>query len=357
MGEMLILQIGTGGVGRALIQQILDQHEALKTRYGLKIGYLALIDRSGALSTGEMLSYASVAAALTAKQAGRSVATLPDSRAISDWRDLLPENPCIVVDLTAADGLDQPLAEVVSRGHRVVLANKRPLTSTLSAFHALTAHGHTRYEATVGAGLPVISTIQALLDSGDTMVRIQSSMSGTLGYLCTALEQGISFSSAVRTARTRGWTEPDPRDDLSGIDVARKALILARTCGMRWELNDIPMVPWFPPEFAHLTVDQFMEQLTDLDAIYAERILNVQREDAALRYVATVEPDGVSVGLQELPLNHPLASLRGTDNLFALTTSRYREEPLVVRGPGAGVDVTAAGVFADILVSARELAR
>jgi homoserine dehydrogenase len=255
--------------------------------------------------------------------------------------------------------MEPNLVAAVQDGHRVVLANKRPVTSTLDTFYALTAANATRYEVTVGAGLPVIDTLQRLVDSGDTIVRIEAAMSGTLGYLCSALDDGQLLSAALRTARSNGWTEPDPRDDLSGADVARKALILARTSGLEWEMSHVPSEPWFSPELADLDVETFMERVTELDAPFAERVRQAQAKGMALRYVATIEPGGARVGLSELPPEHPLAGLRGTDNMVVFTTQRYSDPTprMVVRGPGAGIEVTAAGVFGDIIATARELCR
>lgn len=355
MTQIQIIQIGMGGVGRTLVQQILAQRAPLAARYGFVLDYLALLDQSGALHTGQALTTEAVRAGVAAKQAGHPLVSLPNGRTVADWRTLLPSTPCIVVDVTAADGMEDGLVAALAAGQRVVLANKRPLTGTLAAFTGLTAHGKTRYEATVGAGLPIISTLQNLLDSGDTLLQIEASMSGTLAYLCSALEQAQPLSTAVQTARSRGWTEPDPRDDLSGADVARKALILARTAGLPWEMSAVPSEPWFPPELATISVEEFMQRLSDLDARFAAEVARARAQNMALRYVATITPAGASVGLKHLPVDHPLATLRGTDNLFALTTARYETQPLVVRGPGAGVDVTAAGVLGDIVATAREM--
>lgn len=197
--------------------------------------------------------------------------------------------------------MEHGLLEALTAGQRLVLANKRPLTATLATFIDLTAHGKTRYEATVGAGLPIISTLQNLLDSGDALLQIEASMSGTLAYLCSALEQQQPLSTAVQTARSRGWTEPDPRDDLSGADVARKALILARTAGLPWDMNAVPGEPWFPPELATISVEDFMQRLSDLDARFAHEVAQAHAQNMVLRYVATITPTGASVTLKHLP--------------------------------------------------------
>lgn len=355
MRSIPVIQIGVGGVGRELAGQLLAARAALAERYGVRLEYLALADSSGALVSEAGLADELILAAVRAKAAGEPLAASPAGRASPSWQELLPATPCVVVDVTAAAGHAAPLARAVAAGHRVVLANKKPLSAAQADFTALTAGGRTRYETTAGAGLPVIATLQGLLDSGDTLTSIEAAMSGTLGYLCTELEAGAPLSAAVRAAHRLGYTEPDPRDDLSGADVARKALILARTCGLPWELADIPAEPWFSPALAAVSRDEFMARLEELDAPFAARAAEARARGAALRYVATVTPTGASVGLRALPADHPLAGLRGPDNLFSFTTARYAEQPLVVRGPGAGQAVTAAGVLADIVSTAREM--
>lgn len=357
--EIGIVQIGTGGVGGEVVRQVMAQQAALEQRYGFKLGYLALAERSGIIHTGQMLDQETVNAALTAMRTKQEFAALRGGHPPGDWEQLLPSTPCIVADITAADGMGPSLARAVEQGHRVVLANKRPLSSDLDLFTTLTTGRATRYEVTVGAGLPVIDTLQRLLDSGDSLIRIEASMSGTLGYLCGAIEQGTPLSEAIHTARSKGWTEPDPRDDLSGADVGRKALILARTCGLPWTMDDIPCESWFSPAMGDLSAEEFLQQVGSLDDTYLQWTTSARLRKKALRYVARIEPEEASVGLFELPLDHPLAGLRGTDNMFVFTTARYSDPVpnLIVRGPGAGIEVTAAGVFGDMVATARELLR
>jgi homoserine dehydrogenase len=185
--------------------------------------------------------------------------------------------------------------------------------------------------------------------------RIEASLSGTLGFLCSALDDNQQLSAALKTAYENGWTEPDPRDDLSGKDVARKALILARTCGYQWSLDDVPSQPWYPTELAGLSVAEFMREVSGIDENFRLRLVQTRAHHAVLRYVASVDARGARVGFRELPADHALAALRGTDNLIAFSTARYRERPLVVRGAGAGVDVTAAAVLGDILALAQSI--
>jgi|HigsolmetaAR202D_1030399.scaffolds.fasta_scaffold00514_24 homoserine dehydrogenase len=350
-----LIQLGLGGVGRALVQQVLQQRTILAQRYNIIFTYHALLDSSAALYDAQGLSPAELEAALAAKNQGQSLRSQSKARPVADWRELVPSQPAIIIDVTAQDGLEAAFSELVGLGHRIALANKRPLCGEIQHFKALTSTGATRYEATVGAGLPVISTLQSLLDTGDRILKIEACLSGTLGYLSSRLEEDAPLSESVKIARSLGWTEPDPRDDLSGQDVARKALILARSCGRDWSFSDVAPEAWYPPELASLDVEGFMEQVQSLDQHYRERIAQTRANGAVLRYVATVKEDGASVGFRELPLSHPLASLKGADNLISFTTERYNERPLVVRGPGAGVDVTAAGVLSDLIAHAREL--
>ena len=352
---MLIVQIGCGVIGRELARQVLAQREALTQRYGFTLDYRALVGSSGALVGAPALSPEAVQAGLRAKERGEALNTLPGVQALTSWQELLPAEPCLVVDVTATSGMEAGLVAAVAAGHRVVLANKRPLTAELTAFRALIDHGATRYEATVGAGLPIIATLQALIDSGDELLRVEASMSGTLGFLFSELEAGTPFSQAVRDAHARGYTEPDPREDLGGADVARKALILARTCGLAWDADAVRGEALFPAAMSSLSVADFMAQLDQLDAEFDTSVGEAKAMGRVIRYVATITPEGASVGPQSFPNSHPLASLRGPDNLFSFMTRRYNERPLVVRGPGAGAAVTAAGVLGDIVATAREM--
>lgn len=352
MQRIPVIQIGMGGVGRALVEQVLNFNERFGARYGFRFAYTALADRQGAIVADERIPPAALIEAITTKQGGGSLADVPAGGPLVDWRNLLTKVRSIVVDVTAQDDAEDGLAEAVAQGHRVVLANKKPLCGTSESFRGLTEQGHTRYEATVGAGLPVISALRSLVDTGDAVERIAGCFSGTLGFLTTELQDGRPFSGAVVEAKRRGWTEPDPRDDLSGMDVARKALILARTSGFSAELADVAVAPLFPQDLAALSVPEFLEQLPTLDDEYRRRF--EAKPETTWRYVAQVSAVGSTVGLTEVDLNDALGSLRGPDNLVVYHTQRYRERPLSVRGPGAGTDVTASAVLSDMIAFGRE---
>jgi len=247
----------------------------------------------------------------------------------------------IFVDATADPEAGRHYETLLAAGVCVVTANKIPLSGPLARWHTMTAReargrgARLYHEATVGAGLPVIATLQDLVRTGDRVTCIEGALSGTLGYLMHRVEQGLALSAAVREAHAAGLTEPDPRDDLSGADVGRKALILARVAGFALEPSSVVVEP--------------------LDAT-DEALTRRQRQAAAagrrLRYLARITQEGAWVGLRDVEASHPAASLSGPDNLIAFTTQRYADSPLVVRGPGAGPEVTAAGLFADILRAA-----
>lgn len=237
-----------------------------------------------------------------------------------------------------------------SKGIAVALANKKPLTGSLEDFDRLTENRKLiRFESTVGAGLPVIVTLRRLLDSGDKIDKIEGQLSGTLGYILSGLQKGGKFSEIVSKAKELGFTEPDPRDDLSGLDVARKALILSRCFGERITLDDIPVEPLFPKEMAELDVESFMSKLGELDESIGTRVKFAMDQGKRLRYAAIIEPGSATVGLVQADGSSALASLDGTDNLIAFNTTWYNTSPLVVRGFGAGTEVTAAGVLGDTI--------
>jgi len=262
----------------------------------------------------------------------------------------------VLVDLTAAETAPL-LLEALEHGFHIVLANKKPLAVPQSEFDALleaaTSRGLSlRYEATVGAGLPVLDTLRKLKEAGDEVQMIQGCLSGTLGYLMTQLEQGVLFSAAVSQAFALGYTEPDPREDLSGMDVARKALILARALGHRSDLSEIAVDALFPPEISDSNPERFLKKLTQLDEQYQERQRQARKEKKVLRYLAQISKGQIKVGLQAVSSSSSLGRLHGTDNQVVLQTRRYAANPLVVTGPGAGAEVTAAGVLNDILAIA-----
>jgi aspartokinase/homoserine dehydrogenase 1 len=200
----------------------------------------------------------------------------------------------------------------------------------------------------VGAGLPILDTYRKLVESGDLVSKIEGCLSGTLGFLLTEVEKGRPFSQSLRRAIEKGYTEPDPRDDLSGADVGRKALILGRLLGFRGEPEDVEVESLVPVKLGRLPLARFLERLEELDPDWTERVAGARARNCVLRYLASVTRRRIRVGLAEVSSGSPFAGLTGSDNQVVFTTQRYRSNPLVIQGPGAGLAVTAAGIFNDI---------
>jgi aspartokinase/homoserine dehydrogenase 1 len=350
--ELHVALLGVGTVGGQLLAQVADQAEALRRQHGVRLKLVYASGREGALLDAAGLDPRQVRARLAAGE-GRGPRPEVALEALS--RLPLP----VLVDCTGADGMELLYRAAFARGLHVVAANKKPLALPSQARDGLLAEARRfsrsyLYETTCGASLPVIETLKNLVRTGDVVQRIEGSLSGTLGFLADSVMQGVPLSQAVRTARERGLSEPHPRDDLSGLDVARKALILARELGVRIDLEEVAVEPFIPREYlAEGDVERFLAGLEGLDRSFAEQVDAYRRAGLVLRFLAQVEwVDGrlvARVGPVAVPQAHPAASLRSEEAMVAFTTRRYREYPLIVRGAGAGGDVTAAGVLADIL--------
>ncbi|HEX8153846.1 MAG TPA: ACT domain-containing protein, partial [Thermoanaerobaculia bacterium] len=363
--ESKLTFLGFGQIGRALARQLVAQERHLRQEHGLDIKVTALADRSGIRIEEKGFSPATLGRLAQQKASGTKLfdrsshVTLAQLQTMMrDELWLLPSHRPILVDLTSEE--TAPLIqEALEQGFHVVLANKKPLAVPQLEFDRMMQTARERglsirYEATAGAGLPVLDTLAKLQGAGDRVSTILGCFSGTLGFLMTALEDGKPFSEAVREAWKLGYTEPDPRDDLSGTDVARKALILARTLGRRAELGDIELEPLYGPEVDDADPVRFIENLRTLDAAFAERVARAKREGKVLRYVAKISGRGIRVGIEAVPDASPMGRLRGTDNQIAIYSKRYKTNPLVVTGPGAGAEVTAAGVLNDIVAVTME---
>ncbi|MEP7096667.1 MAG: bifunctional aspartate kinase/homoserine dehydrogenase I [Dokdonella sp.] len=336
--------IGPGKVGAALLRQIEAAQPRLRETIQLDLRLRAV--------------------------AGSRHMWLGEAHGADVWSDSMPA-PCdldaftrhvqvehlphaLIIDCSASDAIAERYADWLAAGIHVVTPNKHAGAGPGARWYAIGAATATgarfRYEATVGAGLPVISTLRDLLDTGDEMIAIDGILSGTLAWLFNRYDGSQPFSALVREAHALGYTEPDPRDDLSGTDVARKLVILAREAGVDLELSDVTVESLVPASLRDVPAENFMDALPELDAAIAARHAHAQRSGSVLRYVAKLERSGAaSVGLSQVSRQHAFAHLRLTDNIVQFTTRRYYDNPLVVQGPGAGPEVTAAGVFADVL--------
>ncbi|MEO1574423.1 MAG: bifunctional aspartate kinase/homoserine dehydrogenase I, partial [Pseudomonadota bacterium] len=261
----------------------------------------------------------------------------------------------VIIDCTSSQFIADHYPDWLAAGIHVITPNKKAGSGPLSAYQAVRRamrQGDSRYlyETTVGAGLPILQTLRDLRETGDQLRRIQGIFSGTLAYLFNVYNGETPFSQIVREAKTSGYTEPDPRDDLSGMDVARKVVILGREMGLQMSLDDVTVESLVPDALADGDVAAFLDAFAEHDEVMLKRYEEAKARGEVLRYVATLTADGkATVALKSLPATHTFAHINLTDNVVQLETDRYCDNPLVVQGPGAGPAVTAAGVFADLL--------
>lgn len=258
----------------------------------------------------------------------------------------------IFVDATGSREVSKRYEELLDSGIHVVTASKLSNTDTQVRFNKLNSYEHKnvyyRYEATAGAGLPVIQTIKNLLLTGDEITQISGVVSGTMTYIFDALQQGIPFSVAVKTAAEKGYAEPDPRDDLSGEDVARKFLILARVSGYSLERSSFVAEDQTPDALKDVSLLEFYEKLPDYDTFWDERIKHAASKNEVLRYVGELKNGKIHIGVKSVPADSPLGSLRGTDNQISIFTNIYQHSPIIIQGPGAGREVTAQALLSEI---------
>lgn len=353
MKETPVIIFGAGGVGRALLQQIVESREQLAARNRRRLSVIAAADTQSSLFDPAGLDDEKLQQILTAKKRrqpwgqGERPADLELLREIES----AGVEGAIVADLTAAGGMEPLLNRALDLGYGVALANKKPLVGPWQQASHYVNHSLVRYEATVGGGQPVIAALRYLLDTNDPLRRIEGQLSGTLNYLCRRLDQGARFSVALAAAKAKGYTEPDPREDLSGRDVMRKLLILARTAGWPLEAEQIKVESLFPSALAHLSVDEFMVASMAVDPSLRQRVDAAGAAGERLRYVAEVEEGKGSVGLKAVPVESPLVGVKHV----AFYTARYADEPLVIGGKGAGAELAAAAVLGDLVDLARFL--
>jgi bifunctional aspartokinase / homoserine dehydrogenase 1 len=341
--------IGPGLVGASLLEQIASQAARLERDFKLDLRIRAIAgSKTMRLANGSI----NLARWRDEYAAGGDPVDL-DKFADHVHADHFPH--AVIIDCSASAEVARHYAHWLSEGIHIVTPNKKANSAAFGDYQRVKdarrdAGAHYLYEATVGAGLPVIQTLRDLRETGDEIKRIEGMFSGTLAYLFNTWDGSQSFSSVVRHAKTLGYTEPDPRDDLSGMDVARKLIILAREMGQRIEMADVKVESLVPDGLTGCGIEDFLNLLEQFDAGMLERLQAVRGRGNVLRYVGSIDADGnAQVGLVELPASHPFANIALTDNIVRFQTTRYDKNPLIVQGPGAGPAVTAAGVFADLL--------
>lgn len=338
--------IGIGSVGSELIAQIkLQQQTLFQNNVDLKV--CALANSTHALHSEEGIDLSHWRETMQ-NNAGGLASILEKAKLDKPLNGIL-------LDCTNSDEIVKSYIDAFKAGLHVVTASKKANSGAYTYYQAIrqAADKHKRlflYETNVGAGLPIIDNFKALIKSGDKLIAFSGILSGSLSYIFGALEEGIPFSTAVSTAVKNKFTEPDPRDDLSGLDVARKLLILARELGLQYELEHINIEPIFPPDFdSSGRVPEFLEKLKNIDHYFADKIATLRAQGKVLRLVGEIKEEQCSVGIREVSTDDPLYAIKNGENAFSFLTKRYSPIPLVVRGYGAGVSVTASGLFADIL--------
>uniref|UniRef100_A0A7S1TI72 ACT domain-containing protein n=2 Tax=Compsopogon caeruleus TaxID=31354 RepID=A0A7S1TI72_9RHOD len=347
--------IGRGVVGGALINQISQQRRKLKSQFGIDLRVRAIASSSKMLLASSEIDLQSWETTFNSDAV--TVDLNEFSRHIYD-NVSLPH--AVICDCTASQDVSDNYEQWLRRGIHLVTPNKKansgPMESYLHLREAQIAgfNSHFFYEANVGAGLPIISTIRDLLRTGDNFIEIQGILSGTLSYIFNVFDGSEPFSTVVAKAKAAGYTEPDPREDLSGMDVARKVVILAREVGMSVELRDVPvesLVPEPLQDQSQVTIAEFMDRLPDYDLELSAMASEAAAMGEKLRYVGVINvAEGkCAVELRRYPSAHQFGGLQGSDNIVLFRTQRYDAQPLTIQGPGAGAEVTAAGVFADLL--------
>jgi homoserine dehydrogenase len=361
MREVPAVLFGVGGVGSALLRQIVNGRSHTASRHHCNFNIVALTDSKTMLWQSDGLSDTQLLEAVAAKEQGLCVdpayrSQPPGSRVRPSEAEILQKvtnaglGTAIVVDVTAADGLESLLSQALAQGHSVVLANKKPLAGNWKTAEPFYNHPRLRHESTVGGGQPVIATLRYLLDVNDPIHQIEGQLSGTLGFICGQLDKGIPLSQAIAEAKNKGFTEPDPREDLGGKDVMRKVLILGRMAGWPLEASDIQVESLYTPDLANLTVSEFMAAASQLDEAMRQRVAAAKANGQVLRYVAELSEGQGMVGLKPIPASSPLANMK----YISFRTGLYNDEPLLIGGKGAGVEMTAAGVLGDMIGLVRE---
>lgn len=338
---------GVGTVGGQLLEQIHNQYEELKRTKRLKLNVVGIATSKKALFNSDGIDLANYRELL---------ADAPESNE-SKLRDAIIEMNCfnsVFVDCTASKEVAEIYQPLLEHNISVIAANKIAASSSYEKYArlketALARGVFFRYETNVGAGLPIIGTINDLRNSGDVILKIEAVLSGTLNFIFNEISADVTLSEAVRRAKEQGYSEPDPRIDLSGKDVIRKLVILAREAGYKVEKTDVEAHLFIPDEFFEGNIEEFWKNLPKLDADFEARRKQLDAEGKRWRFVATFDHGKLSVALKEVDRTHPFYNLQGSNNIVALTTERYREYPMLIQGYGAGASVTAAGVFANIM--------
>ena len=337
---------GVGTVGGMLIEQIRKQYDELMQRNGLKLNVVGIASSKKYLLNRDGID-------LSTYREQLNDAPLPDQK-LGDAIIQMNIFNSVFVDCTASKDIAALYQTFLEHNISVIAANKIAASGNYADYLQLKRTARNRgvwfrYETNVGAGLPIIGTINDLRNSGDEILKIEAVLSGTLNFIFNEISADVPFSETVRRAKEQGYSEPDPRIDLSGTDVVRKLVILTREAGYQVEQQDVEKHLFVPNDYFEGTVDDFWKKLPALDADFEKRRQQLEAEGKRWRFVATMEHGKTNVALKEVDCNHPFYNLEGSNNIVLLTTERYKEYPMQIQGYGAGAGVTAAGVFANIM--------
>lgn len=340
--------VGIGNIGRHLLQQLALQQEKLLREKALKLKVVGIANSTKVYFDREGMNLDTCLERLAADGRQSSPELIRD--------EVIGMNifNSVFVDCTSSPQIAALYPDLLGHNVNVVAANKIAASGCLEGYRDLKSIARRRdvkylFETNVGAGLPIINTINSLINSGDKIIRIEAVLSGTLNFIFNTISETVPFSEAIRRAMAEGYSEPDPRVDLSGTDVMRKLVILARESGYQVSLSDVVSAPLLPSEMFDGSVDDFLETVKRLDDDFESRRDKATREGKRFRFVARLDNGATSVGLELVGADHPFYNLEGSNNVILLTTERYHDYPMVIKGYGAGSDVTAAGVFADII--------
>ena len=340
--------VGIGNIGRHLLQQLALQQEKLLREKALKLKVVGIANSTKVYFDREGINLDGCIDLLKSKGSPSSPELIRD--------EVIGMNifNSVFVDCTSSPQIAALYPDMLSHNVNVVAANKIAASGSFDTYRDLKAIARRRdvkylFETNVGAGLPIINTINSLINSGDKIIRIEAVLSGTLNFIFNTISATVPFSEAIVRAKAEGYSEPDPRVDLSGTDVMRKLVILARESGYEVSLSDIMATPLLPESMFEGSVDEFLEKVRSLDDDFEERRRKAKVDGKRLRFVARLDNGATSVGLELVASDHPFYNLEGSNNVILLTTERYHDYPMVIKGYGAGADATAAGVFADII--------
>jgi homoserine dehydrogenase len=349
-----VIIFGLGRVGRAFLRQLVRSREVLSERLKLGLDIVGLADHNYMLFDPAGLDDSRLLMLVKGLEDGQSPLQQPGGQVKEDNQRLLDllfpvlDEPPVVVDATAAEGMEQVLIYALDRGCRLALSNTRALVGPWSVSRRFFEEPNVRFEATIGAGLPATRTLRDMLETGDRVSAIEGSLSGTVGYICSQLQLGVPFSVALAQARELGYTEPEPREDLSGQDSARKILVMGRLGGWPLEMHDVQVEQLCSPDLASLPIDRFMKQVSQLDDNMSRRVQVARDEGCVLRYVAEIDPGAGRVGLRAVPRVSQLGVLQGPECLVTLFTARYTVSPLTISGRGVGPELAAAALLSDV---------